>query len=102
MKKRSKIVFVMLFFLFFMNLKINAMSEDTKNVYLNTIESNNTSIIQVTNESLNTENEAPKNIEVEVPDTLSTTSAILLSISMFDIFLGIGILLYVKKYKTQE
>lgn len=102
MKKIFKIVCVMLFFLFFMNLKINAISEDTESVYLNTIESNNTSIIQVTNESQNIENAASNNIDVEVPDTLNTTSAILLSISMFDIFLGIGILLYVKKYKTQE
>ena len=46
--------------------------------------------------------EMKNNIEVKVPDTLSSTSVLLLSISMFDIFLGIGILLYVKKYKTQE
>lgn len=42
------------------------------------------------------------NIEVKVPDTLSTRSALLITISMFDIFLGIGIMTYVKKNKNQE
>ena len=46
--------------------------------------------------------EMKNNIEVKVPDTLSSRSALLLSIAMFDIFLGIGIITYVKKNKTQE
>lgn len=41
-------------------------------------------------------------LEVEVPDTLSFRSALLLFIGMFDIALGIGILLYVKKNKATE
>lgn len=39
---------------------------------------------------------------VEVPDTLSAKSALLISIAMFDIALGIGILLYVKRNKIEE
>ena len=42
------------------------------------------------------------NIEVKVPDTLSSRSVLLITISMFDIFLGIGIMTYVKKSKTKE
>lgn len=42
------------------------------------------------------------NIEVKVPNTLSSRSALLITISMFDIFLGIGIITYVKKNKVQE
>ena len=38
-------------------------------------------------------------LEVDVPDTLSAKSALLLAIAMFDIALGIGILVYVKKNK---
>ena len=41
-------------------------------------------------------------LEVPVPDTLSARSALLLAVAMFDIALGIGILLYVKKSKNQE
>ena len=41
-------------------------------------------------------------LEVEVPDTLSSRSVLLLFIGMFDIALGIGILLYVKKNKATE
>ena len=41
-------------------------------------------------------------IEVKVPDTLSARSALLITISMFDIALGIGIITYVKKNKTSE
>ena len=42
------------------------------------------------------------NMEVKVPNTLSSRSALLITISMFDIFLGIGIITYVKKNKVQE
>ena len=42
------------------------------------------------------------NLEVEVPDTLSARSMLLLVIGMIDIALGIGILLYVKKNKATE
>lgn len=41
-------------------------------------------------------------IEVEVPSTLSSRSALLLTIAMFDIALGIGIVTYVKKNKIKE
>lgn len=41
-------------------------------------------------------------IIVEVPNTLSSKSAMLLSIAMFDIAFGIGILLYVKRNKIEE
>ena len=41
-------------------------------------------------------------LEVEVPDTLSSRSVLLVAISMFDIALGIGIISYVKKNKYQE
>ncbi|MDO4962969.1 MAG: prealbumin-like fold domain-containing protein [bacterium] len=40
--------------------------------------------------------------EVVVPDTLGKRSALLLTIAMFDIALGIGVLTYVKKNKVQE
>ncbi len=46
--------------------------------------------------------EMKNDIEVKVPNTLSSRSALLLAISMFDIFLGIGIIVYVKKHKIQE
>lgn len=49
------------------------------------------SYVQMTNE-----------LEVEVPDTLSSRSTLLVVISMFDIALGIGIINYVKKNKYQE
>lgn len=41
-------------------------------------------------------------LQVEVPDTLSSRSILLLVIGMIDIALGIGILLYVKKNKATE
>lgn len=41
-------------------------------------------------------------LEVEVPNTLSAKSVLLLFIGMFDIALGIGILLYVKKNQATE
>ena len=41
-------------------------------------------------------------LEVEVPDTLSSRSALLLTIAMFDIALGIGIITYVKKNKIEQ
>jgi len=40
-------------------------------------------------------------LEVEVPDTLSSRSALLIAIAMFDIALGIGIVTYVKTRKNQ-
>ena len=40
--------------------------------------------------------------KVPVPDTLSTRSAVLLTLAMFDVALGIGILLYLKKFKTEK
>ena len=39
---------------------------------------------------------------VEVPNTLSARSTLLIAISMFDIALGIGIITYVKKNKVEE
>ena len=39
---------------------------------------------------------------VEVPNTLSSKSVLLLSIAMFDIALGIGVLVYVKRNKIEE
>ena len=41
-------------------------------------------------------------LEVEVPDTLSARSSLLIAIAMFDIALGIGIITYVKKNKVTE
>lgn len=41
-------------------------------------------------------------LEVEVPDTLSARSTLLLCIAMFDIALGIGIITYVKQNKIEE
>ncbi len=46
--------------------------------------------------------EMENQLEVEVPDTLSSRSALLLTIAMFDIALGIGIVTYVKKNKIKE
>ena len=43
-----------------------------------------------------------RQLEVDVPDTLSSRSALLIVISMFDIALGIGIINYVKKNKVTE
>ena len=41
-------------------------------------------------------------IEVDVPNTLSSRSSLLLAIAMVDIALGIGIITYVKKNKIEE
>ena len=49
-----------------------------------------------------TEVKMTNELEVEVPNTLSTRSALLLTIAMFDIALGIGMLIYVKKNKNKE
>lgn len=46
--------------------------------------------------------EMENQIEVKVPDTLDSRSALLLAIAMFDIALGIGIVTYVKKNKAEE
>lgn len=46
--------------------------------------------------------EMTNELEVKVPDTLSSRSTLLIAISMFDIALGIGLLTYVKKNKVQE
>jgi len=49
-----------------------------------------------------TEVKMENNIEVVVPSTLSGKSALLLTIAMFDIALGIGIITYVKKNKIEQ
>ena len=49
-----------------------------------------------------TEVEMVNELEVEVPDTLSARSALLLTIAMIDIALGIGIITYVKKNKLEQ
>ena len=41
-------------------------------------------------------------IDVSVPNTGASRSALLLSIAMFDIAIGIGIFTYVKKNKVEE
>ena len=41
-------------------------------------------------------------LKVPVPDTLSARSALLLAVAMFDVALGIGIVLYVKKSKIEK
>lgn len=41
-------------------------------------------------------------LEVNVPDTLSTRSAMIIAIAMFDIAFGIGLINYVKKTKTAK
>lgn len=46
--------------------------------------------------------EMENELEVEVPNTLSSRSALLLTIAMFDIALGIGIVTYVKKNKIEQ
>lgn len=46
--------------------------------------------------------EMKNELEVKVPDTLSSRSVLLIAISMFDIALGIGIITYVKKNKIEE
>lgn len=46
--------------------------------------------------------EMKNQLEVKVPDTLSSRSAFLLAMAMFDIALGIGIITYVKKNKIEQ
>lgn len=46
--------------------------------------------------------EMENQLEVEVPDTLSSRSALLLAIAMFDIALGVGLIVYAKKNKVKE
>ncbi len=53
-----------------------------------------------TKESVNVE--MKNELVVDVPNTLNSRSAMLISIAMFDIALGIGILLYVKRNKIEE
>ena len=49
-----------------------------------------------------TEVEMVDELEVEVPNTLSAKSALLLTVAMIDIALGIGIITYVKKNKLKQ
>lgn len=46
--------------------------------------------------------EMENQLEVEVPNTLSSRSALLLAIAMFDIALGIGVITYVKKNRIEK
>lgn len=46
--------------------------------------------------------EMENDVIVDVPNTLSSKSALLIAFAMFDIALGIGIVIYVKKSKVQE
>ena len=57
---------------------------------------------EVTGDGTTTEVKMENELEVEVPDTLSSRSTLLLTIAMFDIALGIGIISYVKKNKIEE
>lgn len=57
---------------------------------------------EIKNDEPKIEIEMVNELEVDVPDTLSSRSSLLIAISMFDIALGIGILTYVKKNKTEE
>lgn len=56
----------------------------------------------VTDEAKVVKVEMKNELEVEVPNTLSSRSALLLTIAMFDIALGIGIVTYVKKNKIEQ
>lgn len=56
----------------------------------------------VTDEARVVKVEMKNELEVEVPNTLSARSALLLTIAMFDIALGIGIVTYVKKNKIEQ
>ena len=40
--------------------------------------------------------------EFEVPNTLGASSSLLITIAMFDIALGIGAIIYVKKNRVEE
>lgn len=57
---------------------------------------------EVKGDGKTTKVEMKNELEVKVPDTLSSRSALLLAIAMFDIALGIGIITYVKKNKITE
>lgn len=59
-------------------------------------------LFEVKADGKNTEVVMKNELEVEVPNTLSSRSALLLAIAMFDIALGIGIVTYVKKNKIKE
>lgn len=59
-------------------------------------------MFEVKNDGSITEVVMENELEVEVPDTLSSKSALLLTIAMFDIALGIGIVTYVKRNKIKE
>ena len=56
----------------------------------------------VANDVLVQEFEMENELEVEVPDTMSARSALLLTVAMIDIALGIGIITYVKKNKLEQ
>lgn len=64
----------------------------------------NNSIIEfeVKADGTTTNVEIVNELEVEVPDTLSSRSALLLAVAMFDIALGIGIITYAKKNRIEE
>ncbi len=57
---------------------------------------------EVTEDSVLTEVVMTNELEVDVPNTLSVRSTFLLTVSMLDIALGIGIITYVKKNKIEE
>lgn len=52
-------------------------------------------------ENVNISTNAKEN-EVEVSNTLSSNSALLLAVAMFDVALGIGVITYVKKSKIEK
>lgn len=57
---------------------------------------------EITNDDSITEVKMENDLEVDVPNTLSSRSALLLAIAMFDIFFGISIITYVKKNKLKD
>ena len=57
---------------------------------------------EIKDDGVSTDVVMKNDLEVEVPDTLSSRSALLIVIAMFDIALGIGILTYVKNRKVEE
>lgn len=57
-------------------------------------------IVNYSNEEINVN--MINHIDVSVPNTGASRSALLLSIAMFDIAIGIGIFTYVKKSKVEE
>ena len=58
--------------------------------------------IEITEDDVTIEVGMTNELKVDVPDTLSSKSALLLAISMFDIALGMGIITYVKKNRIEE